>query len=57
MRRAFFAIVDDSVEFDDFSFLVKPLPETAMVVLCNCLVGALPYTITLGDTIIAVVQI
>ena len=25
-------------------FLVWPLPETAIGILCNCLVGALPYT-------------
>ena len=33
-------------------FLVWPLPETAMGLLCNCLVGALPYTLLIGDTII-----
>ena len=32
-----------------------PLPETAMGVLCNCLVGALPYAIR--DTIIPLVRI
>ena len=25
-------------------FLVWPLPETATGILCNCLVGAFPYT-------------
>ena len=38
-------------------FLVWPLPETVMEILCNCLVGALRYIrYTLRDTIIPVVR-
>ena len=52
--------MDDSVELTVFFFLVWPLPETAMGLLCNRLVGALPYcfinTITLGDTTIPLVR-
>ena len=35
--------MDDSVN-GSIDFLVRLLPETAMGLLCNCLVGALPYT-------------
>ena len=35
--------MDDSVN-QWIRFLVWPLPETATCLLCNCLVGALPYT-------------
>ena len=35
-------------------FPVRPLPETAMSILCNCLVGALPST--LRDPIIPLVR-
>ena len=35
--------MDDSVNEVIF-FLVWPLPETAMGLLCSCLVAALPYT-------------
>ena len=48
--------MDDSVNAYIY-FLVWPLPETAMGLLCNCLVGALPYTwYTLRDTIIPLVR-
>ena len=38
-------------------YLVWPLPETAMGILCNCLVGDLPHTrYTLRDTTIPFVR-
>ena len=47
--------MDDSV-YRLIHLLVWLLPETAMGLLCNCLVGALPYTwYTLRDTIISLV--
>ena len=39
--------MDDSFN-EVIKFPVWPLPETAMGVLCNCLVGALPYTLEVG---------
>lgn len=45
----------DSSDF--MSFLVWPLPDTAMSRLDSCLVGALPYTwCTLRETTIALVR-
>ena len=48
--------MDDSVN-ELIYFLVWALPETALDLLCNCLVGASPYTrYTLRDTIIPFVR-
>ena len=41
--KADFLHKDDSVN-DLIYYLVWPLAETAMALLCDCLVGALPYT-------------
>ena len=51
--------MDDSVELTVFFFLVWPLPETAMGLLCNRLVGALRYNgihCLVRDTIILLVR-
>ena len=48
--------MDDSVN-DLTYFLVWPLPETAMSLPCNCLVGTSPYIHTIiGDTILPFVR-
>ena len=44
--------MDDSVN-ELIYFLMWPLPQTAMGLLCDCFVGALPYThYQVRDTII-----
>ena len=48
--------MDDSVNELIFSFLVWPLPETAMGLLCNCAMCALQYQHTLRDKIIPLVR-
>ena len=43
LLQRIFLLMDDSVN-ELIYFLVRPLPQTAMDLVCNCLAGALQHT-------------